>query len=75
MSDKKNKGVRILSIIMIVLIAADFIGMLVSLFTGNMNFFFYEGGVLVLLIVISLAVVKIGRKRSEAETKQEISEK
>lgn len=73
MSENKNKKgtFRFLPVLMIVLIAADFIAMIVSLFTEKTDFFFYEGAVLVLLIVVSLAVVRHYRNSHDAEKTEE----
>ena len=60
---------RIAAFVLILVIAGTFVGMIVSLLTGNNNLFFILGGVLVGLVILALFVLKLFRRDSTPEEK------
>ena len=65
------KTYRIMAVILIVLILAEFAMMAIALFKGEYSQFFIDGGVLVAMLIASLLLRRAVKHRKEAEAQAE----
>lgn len=62
---------RIPAVVLIVLIAVDFVYMVIQLFHGSLDTFLIGGGVLVALLAAGYLLKKVYSPQKDAEEKQE----